>query len=38
MVYPARDRAVECDGQGNTAALASWLAIHGGAWATDNCP
>jgi hypothetical protein len=37
LVYPARDRTVECDGQGNTAALSSWLAIHGGAWATDNC-
>jgi hypothetical protein len=37
MVYPARDRTVECDGQGNTAALFSWLRVQGGAWASDNC-
>ena len=33
----ATDQTVECDGTGNSAALASWLNSHGGASATDNC-
>jgi len=37
IVYPAQNRTVECDGQGNTAELSAWLASHGGAWAFDNC-
>ncbi|MEZ5025972.1 MAG: hypothetical protein R2739_05260 [Chitinophagales bacterium] len=28
---------VECDGQGNTAALQAWLADNGGASASDIC-
>jgi hypothetical protein len=37
IVYPARDRTVECDGSGNTAELSEWLRSQGGAWAFDNC-
>ncbi len=37
VVTPAQDRMVECDGNGNTAALNAWLASHGGATASDNC-
>ncbi|GAB4312015.1 MAG: hypothetical protein Kow0097_13640 [Candidatus Bipolaricaulota bacterium] len=37
IVYPAQNRTVECDGQGNTTELSEWLASHGGAWAFDNC-
>ena len=33
----ASDLTVECDGAGNEAALAEWLASHGGATAEDNC-
>ncbi|MCZ7556546.1 MAG: hypothetical protein M5R41_09110 [Bacteroidia bacterium] len=33
----ASDETVECDGQGNQAALTAWLANNGGATATDNC-
>ena len=33
----ARDTVVECDGEGNVADLATWLANHGGAVATDEC-
>jgi hypothetical protein len=36
-VTSASDETVECDGQGNQAALAAWLASNGGATATDNC-
>ncbi|MDO6676830.1 gliding motility-associated C-terminal domain-containing protein, partial [Tenacibaculum sp. 1_MG-2023] len=31
------DKAVECDGSGNTAELNAWLASNGGATATDDC-
>ncbi len=33
----ADDETVECDGTGNTAAYAEWLASNGGAAATDVC-
>ncbi|MEO5777180.1 MAG: gliding motility-associated C-terminal domain-containing protein [Flavobacterium sp.] len=33
----AVNATVECDGQGNTAALAAWLASNGGATASDTC-
>ncbi|MEZ5025970.1 MAG: hypothetical protein R2739_05250 [Chitinophagales bacterium] len=33
----AQDMTVECDGQGNTAALQAWLADNGGASASDIC-
>ena len=33
----AMDMTVECDGAGNTEALAAWLADNGGATASDNC-
>jgi hypothetical protein len=33
----ASDLTVACDGQGNTAALAAWLASNGGASASDVC-
>jgi hypothetical protein len=33
----ASDLTVECDGDGNQAQLAAWLASYGGATATDNC-
>ena len=33
----AMDMVVDCDGNGNTADLAAWLASNGGAEATDNC-
>ncbi|MFD1096876.1 hypothetical protein ACFQ3Q_14065, partial [Salegentibacter chungangensis] len=33
----AMDETVECDGQGNTAALDAWLANNGGAMASDSC-
>lgn len=34
---PAQDQVVQCDGSGNSGALANWLASHGGATASDNC-
>lgn len=34
---PASDQVVECDGAGNTAQLAAWVAGNGGASAADNC-
>jgi hypothetical protein len=38
LISPAAsDLTVECDGAGNAAELAAWLASHGGASATDNC-
>ena len=33
----ASDMTVECDGEGNTAQLAAWLANNGGATAYDSC-
>ncbi len=33
----ASNQTVECDGAGNSATLAAWLANNGGAAATDNC-
>ncbi|QBZ98778.1 HYR-like domain-containing protein [Flavobacterium sangjuense] len=33
----ATDATVECDGQGNTAALQAWLSSNGGASASDTC-
>ncbi|MDI1316010.1 gliding motility-associated C-terminal domain-containing protein [Flavobacterium sp.] len=37
VVTPAIPSIVECDGSGNAAALAAWLASNGGATATDTC-
>jgi hypothetical protein len=37
ITVAAQDTTVECDGAGNTAALNSWLANHGGAVADDVC-
>ena len=37
ILTAASDTTIECDGAGNTADIASWLANHGGATATDNC-
>lgn len=37
VVTAAANATVECDGAGNTAALAAWLASNGGATATDAC-
>ncbi|NNL31604.1 MAG: T9SS type A sorting domain-containing protein [Flavobacteriaceae bacterium] len=34
---PAKDEVVECDGEGNQAQLAAWLASNGGASASDLC-
>ena len=34
----ASNLTVECDGLGNTSQLNAWLANHGGASASDNCP
>jgi len=36
-VIPAKNMTVECDGNGNTTALNTWLAARGGATASDNC-
>jgi hypothetical protein len=36
-ITSASDLTVECDGNGNTAALQSWLSNHGGATASDIC-
>ncbi|MEG4235765.1 HYR domain-containing protein [Microcoleus sp. Pol11C3] len=36
-VTAAQNAVVECDGSGNTAALAAWLASNGGATASDVC-
>src|SRR5690606_32817903 len=36
-ITPAADMTVECDGQGNAAELAAWVANHGGATASDTC-
>ena len=37
ITTPAANQTVECDGSGNTAALAAWLAANGGAAARDTC-
>ena len=37
LVKAAQNKTVECDGNGNKAELDAWLAIHGGATATDTC-
>ena len=37
VVQAASDMILECDGLGNVSNLASWLADHGGASATDAC-
>ena len=37
VLTAALDETVECDGSGNTAELAAWLADNGGATGTDNC-
>ncbi|MCF6130193.1 gliding motility-associated C-terminal domain-containing protein [Flavobacterium sp. AS60] len=37
LTAPAANSTVECDGQGNTAALNAWLASNGGATASDAC-
>ncbi len=37
VVTPAINATVQCDGNGNAAALAAWLANNGGATATDPC-
>ncbi|MCB2206311.1 hypothetical protein KQI65_16325 [bacterium] len=37
VVTAASDLTVQCDGNGNQAALAAWLASHGGATANDAC-
>ena len=36
-ITPAIDETVECDGNGNAAALQNWLDTFGGATATDDC-
>jgi hypothetical protein len=37
ILTPAANQTVECDGSGNTAALAAWLGANGAAVAQDNC-
>ncbi|CCG53278.1 Protein of unknown function precursor; putative adhesin [Flavobacterium indicum GPTSA100-9 = DSM 17447] len=37
IAIQAANQTVECDGNGNTAALNAWLASNGGASATDAC-
>ena len=37
LITAAANAIVECDGQGNTAALNAWLASNGGASASDTC-
>ncbi|CCG53277.1 Protein of unknown function, putative adhesine [Flavobacterium indicum GPTSA100-9 = DSM 17447] len=37
IAIQATNQTVECDGNGNTAALNAWLASNGGASATDAC-
>jgi hypothetical protein len=37
VTAPASNQTVECDGNGNTAALQAWLTNNGGATATDAC-
>ncbi|MCB9300917.1 MAG: DUF11 domain-containing protein [Lewinellaceae bacterium] len=37
VVTPASNLTVQCDGNGNVAALNNWLATQGGSHATDNC-
>ena len=37
ITVEASNKIVECDGEGNTAELAAWLAANGGASAIDNC-
>ncbi|WP_428225280.1 gliding motility-associated C-terminal domain-containing protein [Flavobacterium sp.] len=37
IAIQAANQTVECDGQGNQAALAAWLASNGGASASDAC-
>jgi hypothetical protein len=37
VLTSAANQTVECDGSGNTAALAAWLGANGGAIAKDNC-
>jgi len=36
-ITAASDTTIECDGAGNAADIASWVANNGGATATDNC-
>ncbi|MBI4324629.1 MAG: DUF5011 domain-containing protein [Chloroflexi bacterium] len=38
ITVAASNLTVECDGSGNTSQLNAWLANHGGASASDNCP
>jgi len=37
LVTEAQDQTVECDGEGNSDALQTWLDNHAGATATDTC-
>ena len=37
ITIPPRDTIVECDGTGNNDAFISWVAVQGGAEATDAC-
>jgi len=37
IAVDAADTVVECDGQGNAAALQAWIASNGGAQAEDSC-
>ena len=37
LTSQAQDISVECDGNGNTAALNAWLSSNGGANASDDC-
>lgn len=37
QLSPAQDLTVECDGNGNSGALANWLNNQGGATASDDC-
>ena len=37
VLTAASDTTIECDGSGNVTDIASWLANHGGATASDNC-
>ncbi|MBK9270565.1 MAG: HYR domain-containing protein [Saprospiraceae bacterium] len=37
ITSPAKDTVVDCDGQGNLGAFATWINNHGGATALDYC-
>jgi len=37
IVYPAKNKEVECNETGNAEELLTWLKNQGGAWAFDNC-